>query len=84
MECGQLTKGVSIDNDTIVCFTEKLPNGEATYSQISFEMLSPDLQTLLRGLSVGDKTQNLKIVGVWDNWHQNDRLTPIQKINPNQ
>lgn len=84
IECGQLTKGSSIDNDTIVCFTERLPNGEVTYSQISFEMLLPDLQALFRGLAVGDKVQNLKIVGVWDSWHQTDRLTPIRKIRANQ
>jgi len=84
MECGQLTKGSSIDNDTIVCFTEKLPNGEAAYSQIAFEMLSPDLQALFKGLSVGDRVQNLKVVGVWDSWNHTDKLAPTRKINLSQ
>ena len=79
IECGNLTKGRVVDNDTIVCFTEKLATGEGVYSQISFEMLSPELQNLFKGLSIGDKVQNLKVVGVWDCWHQNDRLVSLRK-----
>ena len=81
---GQLTKGTRVDNETIVCFTERLPDGSGVYSQISFEMLSSELQKLFKGMTIGDKVQNLKIVGVWDHWHQNDRLSPNKQVQFNQ
>lgn len=82
---GTLTIARYIENETFVCFTERLPNGLVNYHQALFDNLSQELQEAFKGHTLGHKVGVLKIVGIWDAWAKEDvGGTPMGKIRVSQ
>lgn len=76
---GVITPTRRIDLETLVCFTEKTPQGNAWHQYI-FEQLPKELAPHFLGRSIGDSFMNFKIVAAFDIWpDQLEDAKPLAK-----
>jgi len=74
IEAGVLTKALFIEEDTLVCVTQRNQDGTMAYHQLYFKDMPSDWQKLLKGHTVGDSVANCKVMGVYDVWDIDDML----------
>jgi hypothetical protein len=63
-----LTPTKTVDNDTLICLTELLPDGGVNYHQAYFQSLPPMLKDALFGQTKGFRVGPYKVVAVFDLW----------------